>query len=628
MRRERPAGLLTRQPSLAPDEQSRAMAGDAPRRIRWPFVAPSTAAIVAPAGNHGPAEPAPPRTAGDGDREQALARALSPRDSHRDRPGRVPLGPGPAREERRQVCRQAGLPQPRPQPDLRGAGPAVARLRRLPAEPAGVGQGRARRHHGAEPAAVPGRAVRHPARRHGRGERQPALHASRARAPAQGLGRQGHRHRRELRPCPAAGAREHAGPARDHHPGRRHAAAAEALDRQPGPQEGEEDGAGLAHRRRRPLQGGARARRGDGAQAGRGDARGHRLPAVHGGHHGRVEGRDADPPQHPREHGADRGVALDELQGRHRHRDRAVAALPHLLPDRDAVVHEVGRPERARHQPARPAGAGQGARALEVDHHDRRQHAVQRPAQHPRLRQARLFLAEGGDRRRRRRAGAGGEALAAGDRALPHRRLRPDRGLARRLRQSDRKGLERNHRHSLPVDRAVDPRRRLQRASALDRRRRHREAHRRDLRPRPAGDEGLLEQRCGDVQGDAGRMAEDRRHRSHGRDRPVHDHRPQEGHDPGVRLQRVSERDRERDHDASRRARMRCRGRSRREDRRGGEGGGRPQGSGAHEGGRDRALQGAPHRLQAAAHVEFRDALPKTPIGKVLRRELRDAPTP
>ena len=25
-------------------------------------------------------------------------------------------------------------------------------------------------------------------------------------------------------------------------------------------------------------------------------------------------------------------------------------------------------------------------------------------------------------------------------------------------------------------------------------------------------------------------------------------------------------------------------------------------------------------------HVEFRDALPKSPIGKVLRRELRDAP--
>jgi long-chain acyl-CoA synthetase len=25
-------------------------------------------------------------------------------------------------------------------------------------------------------------------------------------------------------------------------------------------------------------------------------------------------------------------------------------------------------------------------------------------------------------------------------------------------------------------------------------------------------------------------------------------------------------------------------------------------------------------------HVEFRDALPKTPVGKVLRRELREAP--
>ena len=35
------------------------------------------------------------------------------------------------------------------------------------------------------------------------------------------------------------------------------------------------------------------------------------------------------------------------------------------------------------HQPARPAGAGQGARAVEVEHHDRRQHAVQRPARTP-----------------------------------------------------------------------------------------------------------------------------------------------------------------------------------------------------------------------------------------------------
>ena len=57
-----------------------------------------------------------------------------------------------------------------------------------------------------------------------------------------------------------------------------------------------------------------------------------------------------------------------------------------------------------------------------------------------------------GDRRWRRGAKAGGRALAASDRTLHHRRLRPDRGLARRLRQSDRNTLERHHRPSLPVD--------------------------------------------------------------------------------------------------------------------------------------------------------------------------------
>ena len=43
----------------------------------------------------------------------------------------------------------------------------------------------------------------------------------------------------------------------------------------------------------------------------------------------------------------------------------------------------------------------------------------------------------------------------------------------------------------------------------------------------------------------------------HGCRRLLHDHRPQEGHDPRLRLQRLSERDRERGRDASRRARMR-----------------------------------------------------------------------
>ena len=68
----------------------------------------------------------------------------------------------------------------------------------------------------------------------------------------------------------------------------------------------------VAHRRRHQVPGGARARRGDSAQAGRRDARGHRVPAVHGRHHRRVEGRDADPSQRPRQHGADRRVDLDQ----------------------------------------------------------------------------------------------------------------------------------------------------------------------------------------------------------------------------------------------------------------------------------------------------------------------------
>ena len=193
---------------------------------------------------------------------QNLAEKLSGRHAGRDRRRPLQLHPGPAREDRRQVRRQAGLPQPRPHPELCRAGAAVARFRRLSAGTAGHGQGRARRHHVAEPAAVPGGAVRHPARRHDGGERQSAVHAARARAPVEGLRRQGHRHRRELRQYPAAGAREHPGRARDHHPGRRPAADPEALDRQFRHQDGEEDGARWRIDGAITLPRGARARRG------------------------------------------------------------------------------------------------------------------------------------------------------------------------------------------------------------------------------------------------------------------------------------------------------------------------------------------------------------------------------
>src|SRR3546814_4829093 len=77
--------------------------------------------------------------------------------------------------------------------------------------------------------------------------------------------------------------------------------------------------------------------------------------------------------------------------------------------------------------------------------------------------------------------------------------------------------------------------------------------------------------------------------------------RPQEGHDPGVGIQRVSQRGRGRHRDDARRARGGCRRRTGREVRRGGQAGHRQEGSGAD----GRADQGArarePHRLQEAA---------------------------
>ncbi len=61
-----------------------------------------------------------------------------------------------------------------------------------------------------------------------------------------------------------------------------------------------------------------------------------------------------------------------------------------------------------------------------------------------------------------------------------------------------------------------------------------------------------------------------------------------------------------------------------REGGRGGESGDRQEEPRPHRGRGARLLRGQPDRLQAAqAVVEFRAELPKTPVGKILRRELR-----
>jgi acyl-CoA synthetase (AMP-forming)/AMP-acid ligase II len=89
------------------------------------------------------------------------------------------------------------------------------------------------------------------------------------------------------------------------------------------------------------------------------------------------------------------------------------------------------------------------------------------------------------------------------------------------------------------------------------------------------------------------------------------------------RLQRVPQRGRGRAHADARRAGMRRRRHPRRQGRRGGEGGHRQEGPGAD---RSRVRSFCEANLTGYKRpkvVEFRPDLPKTTVGKILRRELR-----
>jgi long-chain acyl-CoA synthetase len=95
--------------------------------------------------------------------------------------------------------------------------------------------------------------------------------------------------------------------------------------------------------------------------------------------------------------------------------------------------------------------------------------------------------------------------------------------------------------------------------------------------------------------------------------------RPQEGHDPGERLQRVPERGRGRGHADARRARMR-RGRRRgREGRRGGQAVHRQERPERHRGAGAAYCEANLTGYKRPKIVEFRTELPKTPVGKILR---------
>ena len=122
-----------------------------------------------------------------------------------------------------------------------------------------------------------------------------------------------------------------------------------------------------------------------------------------------------------------------------------------------------------------------------------------------------------------------------------------------------------------------------------------------------------------------GRLLHDRGHRRDGLQRLREDRRPQEGHDPGLGLQRVPERDRGRGRHASRRAGMRGGGRARSQVGRGGEALRRQEGRERHRRRRAEALPRAPDRLQDAARRRVpqgaaQDQRRQDPAARVARR--------
>ena len=122
-----------------------------------------------------------------------------------------------------------------------------------------------------------------------------------------------------------------------------------------------------------------------------------------------------------------------------------------------------------------------------------------------------------------------------------------------------------------------------------------------NLHPRSAGDGGLLEPAGRNGEGDdRRRLLHERRHRRDGRAGLREDRRPQEGHDPGLGFQRVSERDRGRCRHAPRRSGVRGGGRAGREIGRSGEALRREEGREPDRGRRAQALPRTSHRVQDA----------------------------
>ena len=426
----------------------------------------------------------------------------------------------------RQLRRPAGVRMLRQDHDLprdrrRGDGG-----RRLAADQA---RGQARRPHRAdvpERLRLPDRHARHRPCRRGAGERQPALHAARARAPAERRRRRDHRHLRRLDPELAEVLDQTAGQDGDHRrPRRRHRRC-----RCPSP------AGGRAPRRRvrfaDVLAEGADLRLRAGGRSPATTSCSSSTPAA--------------PPASPRARRCRTATSSPIPSSSRRSCPRpaqpgrevvvtGAAALPHLRADDDSRLFSLGAETGLVPNPRDMDGFVDAIKDAKFSVFTGVNTLFQGLTAHPRF--GEVDLSNYKCRDRRRRGGDRGDLgeVEGADRAPHQGGLRPLGDLADPLPQPD--VGHRLHRHLRPavaLDRDQAARRRRQRG--------RRWRGRRDLRQGPAGDAGLLEAtdeanaaaftadgyfRTGDVGVfDARALPQDRR--------------PQEGHDPRLGLQRLS----------------------------------------------------------------------------------------
>ena len=141
------------------------------------------------------------------------------------------------------------------------------------------------------------------------------------------------------------------------------------------------------------------------------DSRRHRVPAIHRRHDRRRQGRDAHASQHGRERAA--GGRVDRHRSRGSARTRSSRALPlyHIfaLTANWMVFVKFGAHNVLIANPRDFPAFVEGAAKLRFSLHQRREHAVQRAAEHAGFRRARLQRAAHHARRRH-----GGAALGRG----------------------------------------------------------------------------------------------------------------------------------------------------------------------------------------------------------------------